>query len=254
MSAIGEFRDKLKKGQVCTGAAITFCDPLVSEVLGHSADFLWYDLEHSPISAESLNAHMMAARGCQVPSIVRVPANQTGFIKPALDSGATAIVVPVIRSAEEVKSIVSDCRYPPLGTRGFGPRVPSNFGREPASVVVERENRDVFVSVMIETAEALENIDAIVQVEGLDSVVIGPSDLSFALGVGGDLEHPKVVQAQEIIIARAKAAGLFVGAGLGADAEYGRILTQRGIQWLQAGSDFSYLINTFDGIKAGIDG
>lgn len=206
------------------------------------------------LSAESLNAHLLAARGCQVPSLVRVPTGQTCFIKPMLDSGANGIIVPMVRSSEEVKSIVADCRYPPLGTRGFGPRLPSKYGRDPIDVVVERENREVFVAVMIETAEALEDIDQIVQVKGLDSVVIGPVDLSFALEVGGDLENPKVVAAQEIIIAKAKAAGVIVGAGLAPDASYGRILVARGVQWLQAGGDFAYLHQYFDQMKAEISG
>jgi 2-keto-3-deoxy-L-rhamnonate aldolase RhmA len=255
MSAIVNFRKKLKSGNVCVGLLISCSDPLASEAIGASADFFWYDLEHCPLSAEVLNGHLLAARACQVPSLVRVPAGQTCFIKPVLDSGANGIIVPMVRNAQEVKSIVSDCRYPPQGTRGFGPRILSKYGRESGDVVVEREDHNVFVSVMIETAEALEDIENIVGVEGLDSVVIGPCDLSFSLGVGLDLEHPKVVKAEEIIIAKAKAAGVFVGVGLGSsESEDARIFVERGVDWLTSGFDFRHMISSFEKAKMEIQG
>jgi 2-keto-3-deoxy-L-rhamnonate aldolase RhmA len=152
----------------------------------------------------------------------------------------------------EVRQVVSDCRYPPQGTRGFGPRVPTNYEREDNAAYVARINRELFVAVQIETAEALAAVDEIVRVPGLDSIVIGPWDLSGGLGMLGEVEHPTVVAAIEQIIARCRAAGLSVGAGMGVDAGYAAKMAQRGVQWLQVGSDFGYMIQALDRVAAEI--
>jgi len=244
--AITKFRQALKAGHVCLGPAITLSDPLVTDALGDSVDFFWIDLEHSNMSPDAVNGHLLAARARNVPALVRVSASGTPFIKPALDAGADGIVVPQVQGVEEVRQVVRDCRYPPLGRRGFGPRVPSNYGRDGGGAYVERANRNIFVAAQIETLEAMETIDEIVSVPGLDSVVIGPWDLSGALGMLGDVDHPNVVAAMETIIRSARAAGLFVGAGMGTDPDYASMMARIGVQWLQVGGDFGYLVDFMD--------
>ena len=165
-----------------------------------------------------------------------------------LDAGADGIIVPQVRTVEEVERAVADCRYPPQGRRGYGPRVPTNFGRSGGADYVAAANAGVFASVMIETREAVEAIDAILAVPGLDSVVLGPYDLSGSLGMLGQVEHPTVVAALEHVIARAKAAGKFVGSGMGPDADYAVRMARRGVQWVQAGGDYGYLISFMDGL------
>jgi 4-hydroxy-2-oxoheptanedioate aldolase len=248
MEPILEFRDKLSGGQVCIGAGITFSDPLVSDALADGVDFLWIDLEHSPMSPEALAGHLLAARGKRVPGLVRVGGAITPLIKGALDAGADGIIVPQVRTVDEVRQVVADCRYPPLGQRGYGPRVPAGYFRRGGRAFTDRANELVFAAVMIETAEALAALDDILAIPGLDSVVIGPADLSYALGVTGDVEHPTVVAAIESIAARARAAGKFVGAGMGPDADYARTMARRGVQWLQVGSDCTYLYKQMDAI------
>jgi 2-keto-3-deoxy-L-rhamnonate aldolase RhmA len=117
---------------------------------------------------------------------------------------------------------------------------------------VDRANQELFVAVQIENAEALAALDEIVAVPGLDCVVIGPWDLSAALGLLGQVEHPQVVAAIETIIRKARAAGLFVGAGMGPDAEYARTMIRRGVQWLQVGGDYSYMIQCADQLRSAI--
>jgi len=236
------FRQRLDAGEVCVGASVTFSDPLVSDALGDSVDFLWIDLEHSTMSPEALHGHFLAARNRKVPALVRVTGSSTPFIKPVLDSGADGIIVPQVRTVGEVQSIVNDCRYPPLGQRGYGPRVPSNYGRDGGKTYLERANQAIFVAVQIENREAVETIDAIVAVPGLDSIALGPWDLSASLGFPGELEHPQVVAAIEHVIEKARQAGLYVGSGMGADAGYAAKMAQRGIQWLQVGGDYGYMI------------
>ena len=251
-STIAGFRAKLDAGQSCVSPAITFADPLVTDALASSVDFFWIDLEHSAMDPGALAGHLLAARAHRVPALVRVAGSDTPFIKPILDGGAEGIVVPQIRSAEEVRRVVSDCRYPPLGQRGFGPRVPSDYGRDAGPDYVERANRELFVAVQIENADALEALDEIAAVPGLDSLCLGPWDLSGALGHLGEVEHPSVVAAIETVIAKARAAGLYVGAGMGSDPDYARLMIRRGVQWLQVGTDCTYLFERMDQIVSSI--
>ena len=241
---MAKFRERLEQGEVLLGTGIVLTDPQASEALAESVDFLWIDLEHSAMSPEALRGHLLVARGRNKPAFVRVPGSGAVFLKPVLDAGAHGVVVPQVRSVEEVEQVVADCRYSPRGQRGFGPLIPTDYGREGGPEYVARANGQLFVTVMIETAEALESIGRIVAVPGLDSVVIGPMDLSGSLGVLGEIEHPRVVAAMEEIVARARAAGVSVGAGMGVDAEYACTLARRGVQWIQMGGDCGHLVRS----------
>ena len=248
--AIATFRRRLKKGDLLMGAGIWMTDPQSSEALADSVDFLWYDQEHSAMSPEALRAHMMVARNRRRPAIVRIAEVGTPFVKPVLDAGADGVVAPQVRTAEEVRRLVDDCRYPPQGRRGFGPLVPSNYGRDLGPRFASDSNTNILAAVMVENAEAIENIDEIVAVPGLDSIVLGPGDLSASMGVMGEWDHPTVVTAMEEAIAKAKAAGIFVGSGLGADPEFAGVLVEMGVQWLQMGGDIGYLIRSMDEITS----
>ena len=248
--AVAKFRAKLDAGQVCLGAGITFDDPLVTDALGDSVDFFWIDTEHCLMNPRTLIGHLLAARARGVPGIVRVPGSSAAIIKPVLDSGAEAIIVPQVRSAEEVRRVVSECRYPPLGRRGYGPRVPSNYGRDGGSDYIARANRELFVSVQIENTEALGALDEIVSIAGLDSVALGPWDLAGSLGHSNEPQHPEVVAAIETIIRKTRAAGLYVGSGMGLDPDYARVMVGRGVQWLQVGGDCDFLVNQMDQIAS----
>ena len=247
---IEAFRSALAQDKPRIGCSVGFSDPLVSDALSSAMDFLWIDLEHSPMSPEALSGHLPAARAGGIPAIVRVPGVGTPFIKPVLDAGADGVVVPQVRTVEEVRSVVADCRYPPVGSRGFGPRVPSRYGRIPAASVVETANRTLFVAVQIETREAYEALDEIVKVPGLDSVVIGPWDLSGAIGTLGEVESPVIIEAIKRIVAAARRSGLSVGAGMGVLPAYAAALRRLGVQWLQVGGDSGYLAWAADRIAA----
>ena len=249
---IHKFRDKLRAGQVCLGAGVSFTDPAVTEALCDSVDFLWIDLEHSPISLESLQAHLMAARAGGAPAPVRIPSNDLGWVKRVLDIGAEGIILPQARSAAEVEAFVSACRYPPQGNRGFGPRRGMNYGRTNLAEYLEHANKNLFVAVQIETTAALEALDAIVRLPGIDSIVVGPADLSGSMGMLGQLSHPRVVEAIQTIAAKAKQAGLFVGIGMGPSTDYAVQVARLGVQWIQCGGDFSYMVSAADSLYLGI--
>ena len=245
---VAVFRARMAAGEICIGASITLTDPHVTDALGDSVDFFWIDLEHSMMSPEALGGHLLAAKARNRPALVRVPGSGTPFIKPVLDAGADGIIVPQVRSAAEVQKVVHSCRYPPLGERGYGPRVPSNYGRAGGSEYIERANREIFVAVQIENADAFAALDGILAIPGLDSIALGPWDLSASLGLLGDVEHPTVVEAMDSIITRTRAAGLFVGAGMAPDARFAVNMARRGVQWLQVGDDCGYMILAMDQI------
>jgi 2-dehydro-3-deoxyglucarate aldolase/4-hydroxy-2-oxoheptanedioate aldolase len=240
MGAITQFRRDIQAGKVLLGPSVAFTDPQVTDALADSADFVWIDLEHGVMSPEALIGHLLAGRARNKPVLVRLPGSHTSLIKPVLDAGAEGLVIPQVRDAQEVRNIVGDCRYPPAGQRGFGPRVPSNYGRTAIDEVVKFANEQIFVAVMIENVEALANLDEILTVPGLDAVVIGPMDLSASMGLLGQVDHPAVVAAMETIIAKAHAAGLSVGVGVG-DAEHAALMIRRGVQWIQMGGDSQYV-------------
>ena len=192
---INAFRQRLGEGEVLVGTSVALSDPQTSEALAPSLDFLWIDLEHAPMSPEAMRAHLLAARYKQTPVVVRVADYSTPFVKNALDSGAPGVIAPQIKNADQVRAFVEDCRYPTQGRRGFGPNVPSDYGRDAGPAYVARANAGVFAAVMIETVEAIEAIDEIVAVPGLDSIVLGPWDLSGSVGHLGEVDHPEIGRA-----------------------------------------------------------
>jgi len=247
---INHFRDELKAGRICIGPSVSFSDPSVSDALGDSVDFIWIETEHGGMSPEAVSGHLLACRARGKPGIVRLPGGGLARVKPVLDSGADGLILPQVYTVAEVRQLVDDCRYPPVGHRGFGPRVPSDYFRHGTAEFVAKANESIFVAVMIETKEAYEAIDQIVAVPGLDSVVIGPADLSWALGANGNMDDPRLVKAMDTIIHAGRAAGKFVGCGMGPDPYFAFRMAQRGAQWLQLGVDCAILIQGFDQMRA----
>jgi 2-keto-3-deoxy-L-rhamnonate aldolase RhmA len=240
--AIKQFRKKMDAGEICLGAGISLTDSSIVEALAPAVDFVWIDLEHSHLSYESVQTHLIAARAGGIAALVRVRGSDVPHIKPILDIGAGGIIVPQVRSAAEVRQVVDACRYAPLGNRGFGPRRASNYGRNGGLSWMESVNELLFVGVQIENREALESLDEIVAIQGLDSIILGPYDLSVALGHPGELQHPQVSDALDRIVTTARQAGKYVGTGMGAYAENAVEAITRGVQWIQCGDDYGYLV------------
>lgn len=239
---LAAFRRKMSEGKVCLGPTITYTDPAVSETLGGSADFLWIDLEHSPIGIESLQGHLMAADVARTPALVRVPSAEVATIKRVLDTGAEAIIVPQIETVTEVQAVVAASRYAPRGRRGYGPRRGRDYGRLDNAQYLQQSTEGVFVAVQIETAAALSALDDIVRIEGVDSLVIGPQDLAASLGHIGQPNHPEVLEAVRRIVRTGRGAGQFIGVGVSPQTEDILQYARLGAHWIMAGCDFHYLV------------
>jgi len=236
------FRQKLKQGRPCLGTVITFTDPTVTEALCQVLDFLWIDMEHNALTLETVQAHIMATKGSETTPLVRVPWNDPVLIKPVLDIGAAGVIVPLIRTAEEARRAVAACLYPPEGIRGFGPRRPSNYGRLGGPEFCRAANASILAMVQIEHIQAVENIDEILAVPGLASIVIGPNDLAGSMGLMGQPRHPDVLQIIDTVIAQARRAGVPIGIGAGDDPETLLDWSARGVQWLAMGGDCTLML------------
>ena len=243
MENANKFRDKIRIGQPCLGLGISFNDPAVTESLCTTLDFVWIDMEHTGMSLESVQGHIMATKGTDTAPLVRVPWNDPVLIKPVLDMGAAGVIAPMVRNAEEARNAVAACRYPPDGIRGFGPRRPADYGRHFGPEFCKRANESIIVIAQIEHIDAIKNIDEILAVPGLTGIVFGPYDLSGSMGHMAEPGHPEVVQAMEMVVAKASKTKLFIGMGVG-DARQAKEWLDKGVQWLLLGVDFGLLVKT----------
>ncbi len=237
------FRDRLRGGKTLLGTCITFTDPAVTEALTRVLDFVWIDTEHNPISVERVQGHIMATKGTQTTPLVRVAANDPVLIKPVLDVGAAGVIVPLVKTAEDVRLAVAACRYPPEGIRGFGPRRPSGYGARGGTDFCRAANQAIITIVQIEQSEAFHNLDEILAVPGLTAIVVGPNDLAASLGFTGQPRHSEVIGAIDSIIAKAKAAKVPMGIAVGDDPEVLLQWVDKGVDWMAIAADYGLLIH-----------
>jgi 4-hydroxy-2-oxoheptanedioate aldolase len=179
-----------------------------AEVMAQSGwDTLTIDMQHGLVDEAAMLTMLQAISTTATVPIVRVPWLAPGILMKALDAGAYGVICPMINTREEAQQLVAWTHYAPQGTRSFGPVRASIYG---GADYASQANKTVVVFAMIETAQALENLDDILSVEGLDAIYIGPSDLSLSLGCKPVLDdcEPKASQAIAHILARAKAHGV----------------------------------------------
>src|SRR6202049_3443030 len=212
------------------GVFVGILVPALVEMCGHAGfDFVIVDNEHGPAGIESTEHMLRAARGSGIIPVVRT---LEADILRILDIGASAIQVPQVNTGEQARRIVAAAKYPPVGKRGaaFSTRA-AGYGFFAGEQLITASNEGTSVIVMAETRAAIENIDAIVAVPGVDAVFFGPNDLSFSLGYPRQMQHPEVVRAIEHGLARALAAGVAPGVLAPSVADFHR-LRKMGVRYL----------------------
>ena len=207
-----------------------------AETMAHQGwDTLTIDLQHGVIDYAAMVTMLQAISTTPTVPIVRVPWLEPGIIMKALDAGAYGVICPMVNTREDAQKLVAYTHYAPRGTRSFGPIRALLYG---GADYPQHANDTIVAFAMIETAQALDNLDAILSVEGLDAIYIGPSDLSLALGckpVFDDVE-PKVAQAIDHIVERAKAHGVMAGIHNGRP-DVARARAAKGFRFVTLGSD-----------------
>ncbi len=218
------------------GTWIMSASPLVAEATGHAGfDWAVIDMEHSPLDMMDVLQMMQALSCTKMVPIVRVAWNDAVLVKRVLDAGATTVMFPFVQTAEEAARAVAATRYPPQGVRGMaGMSRASRFGTQPNYLTTA--NRQMGVIVQLETAQAIERIDAIADVDGVDALFIGPADLSASMGHVGQLTHPAVMDRMSQAVLRCKAAGKPVGT-IGGDPESVAQYRAAGFDYVAVGSD-----------------
>ena len=200
-----------KADQAAVNGWLAIPNSFAAEVMAHQGwDTLTIDMQHGVIDYQAMVTMLQAISSTQTVPVVRVPWLEPGIIMKTLDAGAYGVICPMINTREDAQKFVAYTNYAPKGTRSFGPVRALLYG---GADYPQHANDTIVRFAMIETAQALDNLDSILSVEGIDAVYIGPSDLSLSLGcrpVFDDVD-PKAAQAMDHILARAKAHGVMAG-------------------------------------------
>ena len=225
---------KLRAGEASPGMWLRLSDPTVAEMVGQLGfDWVVFDAEHVVIDLQTLQTWLMAFNGSPTLPIIRVYTSEPAFIKRILDMGAGGVLIPQLSSAAEVKAAVAACKYPPAGIRGAGPRRAARYGTVPNYFA--NADAQTMVWIMMEMVGAVNELDEILKLPGVDGLVIGPTDLSMGMGFHGDASQPPVQAAIEGICAKAKAAGMPFGSGRPSEDQ--SVWAKRGATLLALGDD-----------------
>lgn len=245
------FAKRLREGELLLGTLVTIPNPAIAEILaGAGFDWLFLDAEHGPFDPHDAQSLMQAAGDC--PCAIRVPAHDEVWIKKALDCGAAAIIVPLVNNAEQAKRVVAHAKYAPAGRRGVGVARAQGFGMR-FNEYLQTANEETAVIIQAEHRDAVGNIEAIVEVEGVDAVLIGPYDLSASYGKMGQLDDPEIVAAVDAIVTACRRSGVKVGV-FGMDAAAVVPFIRRGAGLIAVGSDSLYLVSAAKRILADLHG
>ena len=243
-------REKLHAGQPTLGCFLGMGSPTVAELLAHAGyDWLLIETEHSALDLAEVQHMLMAMNGTDTIPIVRVPSADPVFIQRALDAGGMGVLVPMIKTAAEAQAVVSATRYPPQGTRGFGPLRASHYALDYEDYYY-RANDNILVIFILETKEALENLEAIASVPGVDALFVGAFDLSISLGLNPmEQPHAEIEAALERALAVGKEKGVAIGYGTGTPEELRQRLAQ-GFTFISYGTDYALMANA---VRPGLD-
>ena len=206
-------------------------------------DFLFLDMEHAMYDWETMLGLVQTALLCDIVPLVRPTDNIYGLVARALDSGAQGVIIPRVETREQVEAAVSYAKYPPLGRRGAGGDGRNAYVRKGVREAIEDANREGMVVVQIESAAALDNLEEIASVDGVDVLLIGPQDLSISLGCHGDFSHPDFQSAATRITEVGRRHGKAIGMVEKEPADMKR-WHDMGMRFLVASSDSHMLLSS----------
>lgn len=233
-------KKKLREGGSVFGATITVSSvEVAAQTATLGFDFLWIEMEHSPITLETLRSMVLATRGLPALPFARVPVNEFWTAKRVLDMGVSGVMFPFTSTPELALQAAAACHYPPHGRRGSGAGL-AKFGWPDPDRYADSADENTTVIIIIEEARAVERIDEIAATPGVDAMFIGTSDLSFSLGLRGDQNHPELQEAISRVVAAGRRHGKFLGRPA-RSAEHVKQYREQGFQLFQAPTDIGFL-------------
>lgn len=234
-------KQKLREGRPVFAATITVNSADVAAHLATAGfDFLWVEMEHSPVTLESLRNMVLATRGLAAQVFARVPVNEIWTAKRVLDAGVSGVIFPFTSTPDLARQAAAACRYPPTGRRGSGANL-AKFAWPDAERYHDSADENITVVTIIEEACAVERIDEIAATAGIDVLFIGTSDLSFSLGLRGDQKHPRLQEAIGKVLDAGARHGKFVGRPA-ASPEQVKQYQEQGFRLFQATTDIGLMM------------
>lgn len=231
---------KLARGERVFGVVISVNNV---EVAAHAAglgfDFLWLEMEHTPLNLETVRNIVLATRGLPAVPLARPPVNELWTAKRVLDAGVLGVIFPFTSTPELARQAVASCRYPPRGLRGSGATLAQARWPAPQGYY-DFADENVLVVTVVENTAALEQIDEIAATPGIDVLFIGTSDLSFSLGLRGRQDEPRLTEAVDRIVAAAKRHGKVLGRPARTPAEV-RKFEQMGFRFFMTATDLELM-------------
>lgn len=241
------FKHAIAKGELQIGLWCSLCSPITAEIVSHSGfDWLLLDTEHSPSEVPDVLAQLQAVQAGAASAIVRPAWNDIVLIKRFLDIGAQTLLIPFVQTPEEARRAVEATRYPPGGIRGItGSGRASRYGR--VKDYLKNAGQEICLLVQVETKSALDRIEDIAAVDGIDGVFIGPNDLSASFGHIGNWGHPDVQKALEDAVRRLKKIGKPAGI-LTPNEEEAKRFIDWGYTFVAVGADLGLLARHADAL------
>ncbi len=239
-------KEKLARNEVVASMAVRFARSI--EIAGIAAaagfDSLYVDMEHNTLSIDTACQICIAAQQVGITPLVRVPANTQEFVGRVLDGGAMGIIAPHIRTADEARNLVEMMRFPPTGHRSAGGALSHYQYRSfPVEDLSAAMNDAACLVVMLETPEAIENVDEIAAVPGVDLLLVGSSDLCAEMGIAGQFDDPRLIRAFERSLEAARRHGKHVGVGgLASRDDLMEKFVRMGARYISTGTDMSFLL------------
>ena len=238
-------KQRLSRGETVIGTMVQEVrTPAIAQILKQVGfDFFMVDMEHGPYNLESVSDIIRMGRVMDMCPLVRVASPEYHLITGPLDMGAMGIMMPRIETRDEVDELVACMKYPPLGKRGCSSDAPhSEYDFGPLTEFLSTNNEDTFVIAQIERKIAVDHIDDLLSVPGVDAALIGPEDLSISMGFPGQTKDPVVVEAIEKVIASAQKHGVVAGIHMG-NIEALKQWMKKGMRLIMYSSDLGFIMD-----------
>ncbi len=236
------FAARIRAKQPMIGVWMQIPHPMVAETLAQSgADFILLDGEHAPVPPDALISLLPAIERHGMPVLYRVRSNTTELIKGALDAGVSGVMVPMVSSVKEANEVIAAAKYPPMGKRGVGPWRAANYYLDEAGYMA-KANSDVVTVLQIETKDAVEAVEEIAAIEGVDALFVGPYDLCMSMGLKPGKLHPELIAAYQRINKAAKKSGIATAIDVGA-LDFIKPYRELGFSLMTHGLDTQFLID-----------